>query len=133
MLLARAGLCVVSAGIFLATRQPWLVVAAAMVGNLAVGAGEAGPFLALEQVAGTGARPRAPRRGSARGLPVSAPRAENRRAVRARLPRGRLRDPEPRGLLVLHALPARPRQPRLDLLRRPAPLGAPPAGRREAP
>jgi MFS family permease len=58
MLMALAGLIVVSAGIFLATLQPWLVVAAAMVGNLAVGAGETGPFLALEQVAVTRATPR---------------------------------------------------------------------------
>lgn len=53
MLMALAGLIVVASGIFLATREPWLVVAAAMIGNLAVGTGETGPFLALEQVAVT--------------------------------------------------------------------------------
>jgi MFS family permease len=58
VLLAQAGLIVVSALVFLATEQPWLVVAAAMVGNLAVGTGETGPFLTLEQVAVTRATPR---------------------------------------------------------------------------
>jgi MFS family permease len=57
-LVAQAGLIVVSALVFLATEQPWLIVAAAMVGNLAVGTGEAGPFLTLEQVAVTRATPR---------------------------------------------------------------------------
>ena len=49
-LVAQASLIVVSALVFLATEQPWLIVAAAMVGNLAVGTGETGPFLTLEQV-----------------------------------------------------------------------------------
>ena len=49
-LMAQAGLIVVSALVFLLTRQPWMVVAAAMAGNLAVGTGETGPFLSLEQV-----------------------------------------------------------------------------------
>ena len=57
-LVAQAGLIVVSALVFLMTEQPWLVVAAAMVGNLAVGTGETGPFLTLEQVAVTRATPR---------------------------------------------------------------------------
>lgn len=57
-LLAQAGLIVLSALAFLATEQPWLIVAAAMVGNLAVGTGETGPFLTLEQVAVTRATPR---------------------------------------------------------------------------
>lgn len=57
-LLAQAGLIIVSAVVFLATQQPWLVVAAAMAGNLAVGTGETGPFLTLEQVAVTRATPR---------------------------------------------------------------------------
>jgi len=57
-LLAQAGLIVVSALVFLATERPWLIVAAAMVGNLAVGTGETGPFLTLEQVAVTRATPR---------------------------------------------------------------------------
>jgi MFS family permease len=57
-LLVQAGLIVVSALVFLATEQPWLIVAAAMVGNLAVGTGETGPFLTLEQVAVTRATSR---------------------------------------------------------------------------
>lgn len=57
-LLAQAGLIVVSAVVFLATQQPWLVVIGAMAGNLAVGTGETGPFLTLEQVAVTRATPR---------------------------------------------------------------------------
>jgi MFS family permease len=57
-LLAQAGLIVVSALLLLTTDQPWLVVAAAMIGNLAVGTGETGPFLTLEQVAVTRASPR---------------------------------------------------------------------------
>src|ERR1700681_31945 len=56
--MAQAGLVVVSAAVFLLTRQPWVVVAAAMAGNLAVGTGETGPFLALEQVIVTRATPR---------------------------------------------------------------------------
>ena len=58
VLIAQAGLIVVSALVFLATEQPWLIVAAAMVGNLAVGTGETGPFLTIEQVAVTRATPR---------------------------------------------------------------------------
>ena len=58
-LLAQAGLIVVSALLLLATDHPWLVVAAAMIGNVAVGTGETGPFLTLEQIAVTRASPRA--------------------------------------------------------------------------
>jgi MFS family permease len=58
VLVAQAGLIVISAVVFLATEQPWLIVAAAMAGNLAVGTGETGPFLTLEQVAVTRATPR---------------------------------------------------------------------------
>jgi MFS family permease len=58
VLIAQAGLIVVSALVFLATEHPWLIVAAAMVGNLAVGTGETGPFLTIEQVAVTRATPR---------------------------------------------------------------------------
>jgi MFS family permease len=58
-LLGLAGLAVLSALLFLGARDPWLVVGAAMLGNLAVGGGETGPFLALEQVAVTRAAPRA--------------------------------------------------------------------------
>jgi MFS family permease len=57
-LMAQSALIVASAGLFLITRNPWLVVLAAMVGNLAVGTGETGPFLALEQVIVTRATPR---------------------------------------------------------------------------
>ena len=49
-LLALAALSVVAALLLLLTREPWLVVAAAMLGNVAVGAGETGPFLSIEQV-----------------------------------------------------------------------------------
>ena len=58
VLLAQAGLIVISGLVFLATEQPWLIVVAAMVGNLAVGTGETGPFLTLEQVTVTRATPR---------------------------------------------------------------------------
>ncbi len=57
-LLAQAGLIVLSALLFLTTEHAWLVVAAAMIGNLAVGTGETGPFLTLEQIAVTRATPR---------------------------------------------------------------------------
>jgi MFS family permease len=50
VLATLAGLTVVAAGLLLVTRDPWLVVLAAMLANLAVGTGESGPFLALEQV-----------------------------------------------------------------------------------
>jgi hypothetical protein len=39
-----------AAAILLVTRDPWLVVLAAMLGNVAVGTGETGPFLSIEQV-----------------------------------------------------------------------------------
>jgi len=57
-LMAQAGLIVVSALLFLSTREPWLVVLAAMLGNLATTTGETGPFLTLEQVAVARATPR---------------------------------------------------------------------------
>jgi hypothetical protein len=41
---------VVAAILLLLTREPWVVVLAAMLGNVAVGAGETGPFLSIEQV-----------------------------------------------------------------------------------
>jgi MFS family permease len=56
-LLAQSALIVLSALVFLAADEPWLVVLAAMLGNLAVGTGETGPFLTLEQVALTRATP----------------------------------------------------------------------------
>ncbi len=58
VLMAQSALIVVSALVFLATEQPWLIVAAAMIGNLAVGTGETGPFLTLEQVVVTRGTPR---------------------------------------------------------------------------
>ena len=50
---ALVGLAVLSAlaaALLLAARDPWLVVVGAMLGNVAVGAGETGPFLSIEQV-----------------------------------------------------------------------------------
>jgi MFS family permease len=49
-LLGLAGLTVVGGLLMLGTREPWLVVVGAMLGNVAVGAGETGPFLTIEQV-----------------------------------------------------------------------------------
>src|SRR3989454_7715741 len=49
-LVGLAGLSVLSAVLLVLTRDPWLVVLAAMAGNVAVGAGETGPFLSVEQV-----------------------------------------------------------------------------------
>lgn len=49
-LLGLSVLCVVSAILFLVSRNPWVVVLAAMIGNLAVNVGETGPFLSIEQV-----------------------------------------------------------------------------------
>ena len=50
---ALSGLAVLSgvaAALMLATSHPWVVVIAAMLGNVAVGTGETGPFLSVEQV-----------------------------------------------------------------------------------
>lgn len=49
-LVALAGLSVVAAALLLLSQEPWLIVVAAMAGNVAVGAGETGPFLSIEQV-----------------------------------------------------------------------------------
>jgi MFS family permease len=49
-LVALAGLSVVAAMLLLMSHEPWVIVAAAMAGNVAVGAGETGPFLSIEQV-----------------------------------------------------------------------------------
>jgi MFS family permease len=49
-LMALAALSGLAALLLLATREPWLVVLAAMLGNVAVGTGETGPFLTIEQV-----------------------------------------------------------------------------------
>jgi MFS family permease len=47
---ALAALSGLAAALLLLARGPWLVVLAAMLGNVAVGAGETGPFLSIEQV-----------------------------------------------------------------------------------
>src|SRR5262245_59622148 len=49
-LLGLAGLTVIGGLLMLGTKEPWLVVMGAMLGNVAVGAGETGPFLTIEQV-----------------------------------------------------------------------------------
>jgi MFS family permease len=49
-LIGLAALSAVAAGLMLTTANPWLVVLAAMLGNVAVGTGETGPFLSVEQV-----------------------------------------------------------------------------------
>jgi MFS family permease len=49
-LLALAALSGVAAVLLLRTSSPWLVVLAAVLGNVAVGTGETGPFLTIEQV-----------------------------------------------------------------------------------
>jgi len=49
-LLGLAALTVVGGLLLLASRNPWLVVLGAMLGNVAVGSGETGPFLTIEQV-----------------------------------------------------------------------------------
>src|SRR2546426_7419240 len=90
-LIGLAALSLGAAAMLLLSRAPWLVIAAAMLGNVAVGAGETGPFLTLEQVVVTravaGGRPPfalslynllgyaagAPRAGAAGLLPPSAP------------------------------------------------------------
>lgn len=50
VLVALAGLVTVAGVIFATTRRPELVIAAAILGNLAVSVGETGPFLSVEQV-----------------------------------------------------------------------------------
>src|SRR5438128_841976 len=50
VLIALGALSAVAALLLLSSRDPRLVVLAAMLGNVAVGTGETGPFLALEQV-----------------------------------------------------------------------------------
>lgn len=49
-LLALAGLSALAALLLLAAPGPWTVVLAATLGNVAVGTGETGPFLTIEQV-----------------------------------------------------------------------------------
>jgi MFS family permease len=50
-LLGLAALTAIAAAMLLVTRNPYVVVLAAMLGNVAVGTGETGPFLSIEQVA----------------------------------------------------------------------------------
>jgi MFS family permease len=50
VLIALACMAIISALLFIFFHNPWIVVLAAMIGNLAVGTGETGPFLSLEQV-----------------------------------------------------------------------------------
>lgn len=49
-LLALSALSAVAAVLLLASSRPWVVILAAMIGNIAVGTGETGPFLTVEQV-----------------------------------------------------------------------------------
>jgi MFS family permease len=49
-LLGLAVLTLAGALLLLSSRHPWLVVLGAMLGNVAVGSGETGPFLTIEQV-----------------------------------------------------------------------------------
>jgi predicted MFS family arabinose efflux permease len=49
-LLGLAGLTGIAAVMLLLSRNPYVVIAAAMLGNIAVGTGETGPFLSIEQV-----------------------------------------------------------------------------------
>ena len=47
---ALAALSALAAILLLVSDRPWVVVLAAMIGNVAVGTGETGPFLSIEQV-----------------------------------------------------------------------------------
>ena len=49
-LMGLAALSGIAAVLMLTTSHPWVVVLAAMLGNVAVGTGETGPFLSVEQV-----------------------------------------------------------------------------------
>lgn len=49
-LAALAALSALAALLLLVSDDPWVVVLAAMIGNVAVGTGETGPFLSIEQV-----------------------------------------------------------------------------------
>lgn len=60
-LLGLTVLSAVAAGLLLASREPWLVVLGAVLGNVAVGTGETGPFLTVEQVVVARATPAARR------------------------------------------------------------------------
>ena len=47
---ALAALSALAATLLLLSTHPWVIVLAAMIGNVAVGTGETGPFLSIEQV-----------------------------------------------------------------------------------
>src|SRR5438045_3613232 len=47
---ALAALSALAGVLLLVSEHPWMVVLAAMIGNVAVGTGETGPFLSIEQV-----------------------------------------------------------------------------------
>src|SRR5438874_6914620 len=47
---ALAALSALAATLLLVSENPWVVILAAMIGNVAVGTGETGPFLSIEQV-----------------------------------------------------------------------------------
>jgi MFS family permease len=49
-LIGLAALSAVAATVMLLTREPWVVILGAVLGNVAVGTGETGPFLTVEQV-----------------------------------------------------------------------------------
>jgi MFS family permease len=49
-LVGMAALSLVAGVVLLAAPGPWLVIVGAMLGNVAVGVGETGPFLSIEQV-----------------------------------------------------------------------------------
>ena len=57
VLLALATVTAVAGAILFSFRDPWLVVVAAMLGNISVSTGESGAFLSLEQVVLTRALP----------------------------------------------------------------------------
>jgi MFS family permease len=63
VLLALTALTALAALLLLVSRDPRLVVLAAMIGNVAVGTGETGPFLTLEQVLIARAAPASRRTG----------------------------------------------------------------------
>jgi MFS family permease len=73
VLLALTALTALAALLLLVSRDPRLVVLAAMIGNVAVGTGETGPFLTLEQVLIARAAPASRRTGVLRSRSPSRP------------------------------------------------------------
>src|SRR2546425_673158 len=94
-LIALGALSALAAVILLSSRDPRLVVLAAMLGNVAVGTGETGPFLALEQV--RIARAVAAGQRTAAGRTRRVPTAVRRVPRRRRGPVHGVRAPSPRG------------------------------------